>query len=240
MRTRTLALLAAATMSASVAGATNLETVARTAPPADPVQRAELLAARQDWSGAVAAYLEAIEAHPKDAVLRNRLGVCYQRQGDDGKARDAYERAIDLKKDYAAAWNNLGTIEHTHGRYDKATSAYEKAIELDPQKATFYRNLGTAWLARKDVEKAIQALSEAVRLDPTVFSRGSAGISDSGASLAQEYFLYAKLLASAGELDSALEFLEKARAEGWDDFTKLEQDGDFAGLVADPRYAALK
>jgi Flp pilus assembly protein TadD len=240
MRTRTLALVAAAALAATAVVAADLPAANQSAKSLDTVQKADLLAARQDWDGAIAVYLEAIDATPKDPVLRNRLGMCYQRKGDEKNARAAYRKAIDLKKDYAEAWNNLGTIEHERGKYKKATSAYAKAIKLNPQKPVFYKNLGTAWLARNDVEKALEAWNEAFRLDPTVFGRDSVKVPGSGASLAQQYYLYAKLLASHGEVERALAYLEKARSEGWSDFRKVERDGDFASLVADPRYAALK
>jgi tetratricopeptide (TPR) repeat protein len=220
MRTRTLALLAAAAL--------------------DTVQRADLLAARQDWDAAIAVYLEAIEAAPKDPALRNRLGMCYQKKGDESSARAAYGEAIHIKKDYAEAWNNIGTIEQADGKYKKATSAYAKAIRLNPNKAVFHKNLGTAWLARNDAEKALEAWNEAFRLDPAIFDRDSVKVRGAGGSLAQQYYLYAKLVASHGEIERALEYLEKARAEGWSDFPRVERDGDFAKLVADPRYAALK
>jgi hypothetical protein len=61
-----------------------------------------------------------------------------------------------------------------------------------------------------------------------------------GVTLAQQYYLYAKLLAARGATEKALEYLAKAHAAGFNDFRKVEKDGDFATLVVDPRYAALK
>jgi hypothetical protein len=61
-----------------------------------------------------------------------------------------------------------------------------------------------------------------------------------GLTLARQYYLYAKLLAARGDVEHALEFLTKAQAAGFHDFAKVESDRDFATLVVDPRYAALK
>jgi Flp pilus assembly protein TadD len=100
MRTRkTLALFAMAVLAASTAAA-DLPAQATRATALDTLQRAELLAARQSWDGAIAAYREAITASPKDAALWNRLGICYQRKGDAKAARAAYKKALDLRKDY--------------------------------------------------------------------------------------------------------------------------------------------
>ena len=240
MRTKTLALFAMAALAASAAVAADLPAQAKGASAVDTLQRAELFAARQSWDGAIAAYREAIAASPKDAALRNRLGICYQRKGDVKAARAAYKKALDLRKDYAEAWNNLGTLDHARGKYKPAISAYGKAIKLNPQDAVFHKNLGAAWLARGDVDRALEAWTEAFRLDPAGFEKDAIGVPAAGVTLARQYYLYAKLLAARGETDKALEYLAKAHAEGFNDFGKVEHDHDFATLVVDPRYAALK
>ena len=243
MRTRATAVLAAfaaAVLAAASAVAADLPVQAKGATMSETLQRAELLVARQDWTGAIAAYREAIAASPSDASLRNRLGICYQRKGDAKAARDAYRKALDLRKDYPEAWNNLGTIDHARGKYKQAVAAYSRAIQTNPQDPVFYKNLGAAWLARGDVEKALEAWNEAFRLDPGTFESGTVGVPTAGVSLARQYFLYAKLLAARGETEKALEYLAKAHAAGFNDFGKVEKDQDFVGLVADPRYAAMK
>lgn len=240
MRTKTLALFAMAALAASAAVAADLPAQAKGATAVDTLQRAELLVARQSWDGAIAAYREAIAASPKDAALWNRMGICYQKKGDAKAARSAYKKALDLRKDYAEAWNNLGTIDHARGKYKPAVSAYGKAIKLNPKDAVFHKNLGAAWLARGDVDRALEAWTEAFRLDPKGFEKDAIGVPAAGVTLARQYYLYAKLLAARGQTDKALEYLAKAHAEGFNDFGKVEHDRDFATLVVDPRYAALK
>jgi tetratricopeptide (TPR) repeat protein len=239
MRTTTLALFATAALAASTASA-DLPAQAPGATTLDTVQKADLLAAHQSWDAAIAAYRDAIGASPSDPVLRNRVGVCLQRKGDDKAARAAYKKALDLRKDYAEAWNNLGTLDHARGKYKAAISAYGKAIKLKPQDAVFHKNLGAAWLARGDMEKALEAWSEAFRLDPSGFEGDAIKVRAAGVTLAKQYYLYAKLLAARGQTEKALEYLVKAHASGFNDFVKIEKDTDFATLIVDPRYAALK
>jgi tetratricopeptide (TPR) repeat protein len=239
MRTKTLALLGAAALAASTAAAADLRAAAPGAVP-DVLARAEIMVARQSWPDAIAAYREAIAAQPDDAGLHNRLGMCYQRAGDTKAARKEYRRAIDLKKDYGAAWNNLGTLDHARGKYKQAISAYGRAIKIDPKDAVFYKNLGGAWLERGDVEKALEAWTEALRLDPVALDSDAVKVPGGGLTLARQYYLYAKLLAARGDVERALEFLTKAHAAGFNDFAKVEGDRDFATIVVDPRYAALK
>jgi len=241
MRTRTLAFFTAAFLGGlHTAAAADLPAQARGTTALDTLQRAELMVARQSWDAAIAAYKEAIAANPSDPTLSNRLGICYQRKGDDKAARAAYKKALDLRKDYAEAWNNLGTLDHARGRYKQAVSAYSKAIKLHPQDAVFHKNLGAAWLARGDAERALEAWTEAFRLDPATFESDAIKVPAAGVALAQQYYLYAKLLAARGATEKALEYLVKAQAEGFRDFARIEHDGDFATLIGDPRYAALK
>jgi tetratricopeptide (TPR) repeat protein len=237
MTKTTLALLATAALAAASAGA---DVTPQAAGGAGAVERAAVWAARADWDRAVAAYREAIAASPDDASLHNRLGICYQTKGDAKAARKAYRKALALRKDYAEAWNNLGTIDHARGKYKQAIAAYGKAIQLDPKDAVFHKNLGAAWLARGDADKALEAWGEAYRLDPGALESKGVSVAAGSTDLARQYYLYAKLHAARGDQDGALEYLVKALALGFHDFQRIERDRDFASLVADPRYVALK
>jgi Flp pilus assembly protein TadD len=239
MTTRTLALFVTAALAAGAAAA-DLPAPAQGATLPDTLKKADLLAARQSWDGAIAAYREAIAASPNDPALRNRLGICLQRKGDGKAARAAYKKALDLRKDYAEVWNNLGTLDHARGKYKQAIAAYSKAIQMNPQDGVFHKNLGAAWLARGDVERALEAWTEALRLDPAGFEGDAIKVPAAGVTLARQYYLYAKLLAARGETEKALEYLAKAHAAGFNDFGKIEKDNDFVTLIGDPRYAALK
>jgi len=242
MTTKSLAL-GAAMMIAACAAAADLPAQAK--PEAAPdvsqtVRKAEVFWARQSWDAAIAAYREAVAASPKDAALHNRLGMCYQRAGEAKQARKAYQKAIELRRDYAEAWNNLGTLEHSQGKHAKAISDYTKAIEIKPSDAIFHKNLGVAWLARGEIEKALAAWNEAYRIDPASLDSEGVPVPGAGMSLARQYYLYAKLLAARGESEKAIGYLARARSQGFNDFGTVERDKDFARIVTDPRYAALK
>jgi tetratricopeptide (TPR) repeat protein len=239
MRTTTLALFGALTLTAAAGGALAADLGTPPATP-DVLARAELAVAHQSWMGAIAAYREAIAAQPNDAALHNRLGMCYQRAGDLNAARASYRRALELRKDYAAAWNNLGTLDHARGRYKAAVSAYGRAIKIDPTDAVFQKNLGSAWLARGDAAKALEAWTEALRLDPVSFEDDAVRVPVAGVDLARQCYLVAKVFAMRGDVEHALEYLAKAQAAGFTDFGRLERDRDFAPVLGDPRYAALK
>lgn len=238
MRTKIVMLASVAMLAGSLATA---DTSAQATPPAnDLVRKAELFAARQSWASAIDAYQAAIRESPKDAALRNRLGICYQNAGEIRRAQKAYKSAIHLRKEYAEAWNNLGTLEHSKGNYPEAIADYSKAVGFKPDSPVAYRNLGAAWAARGDLAKAFAAWGEAYRIDPAFLDHPGVAVAAGGLSPARQYYLYAKLFAGRGQTEDALEYLSKAHALGFQDFAIIEGDRDFAGLVTDPRYAALK
>ena len=179
-------------------------------------------------------------ARPQDATLQNRLGMCYQRAGDANAARAAYRRALELRKDYPAAWNNLGTLDHARGKYKAAISAYGRAIRLDARDAVYHKNLGSAWLARGDAGKALEAWTEALRLDSAAFEADAMKVPGAGLDFARQCYLVAKVFAARGDVEHAIEYLTKAQAAGFTDFGRLERDRDFAAVLGDPRYAALR
>ena len=195
-------------------------------------------AASLPCSEAIPLYRKAIADAPKDAVLHNRLGVCYQKVGETKLARKEYERATSLDKSFASAWNNLGTIYHASGQHKKAVSLYRKAIEKRPDFSAAYRNLGAAELARGDVQKGIEAYREALRIDPQAFDTTNPGVSVAGIPAATQLYCFAKVSAAAGRVDAALEYLTRARAAGFSDMDRVRNDADFKDVVKDARFSA--
>lgn len=190
-------------------------------------------------SESIPLYRKALTDAPKDAVLHNRLGVCYQRVGETKLARKEYERATSLDKDFASAWNNLGTIYHVAGKHKKAASLYRKAIEKKPEFAAAYRNLGAAELAKGEVAKGVVAYREALRIDPQAFESTSPGIAVAGIAEATQLYFFAKVCAAEGRVDASLDYLTRARAAGFSDMDRVRNDADFKDVVKDARFSAV-
>jgi tetratricopeptide (TPR) repeat protein len=237
MNTRALVLAFAGTLIAGSAVAADLPAAAdgdQAFRPLATAEKADILSARKDWAAARDAYAEAIR---ETATLYNKLGVCEQHLGDAPAAHAAYSRAVELRPDYAQAWNNLGTLDHGRKDYAGAIIAYRKSIALDPTDAVVYKNLGQAFLALDDIEGTVEAWGHALRLDPAVLTaKDSDSVQAGELDLARKYFIYAKLIAARGDVDTALELLGMARENGFDDFGKVERDPDFASVVQDPRW----
>lgn len=205
------------------------------------VIQADIQLARGNGDEAVVGYLKALALQPGDATLHNKLGICYQRIGRSDRAREQYEEAVRIDPNYATAWNNLATVHHTLGKHAKAAGLYRKAIDKKPDFVAAWRNLGGVELARGNVEQALVAYREALRLDPSALDVApGSGVAGAGLPVAQQYFYFAKLTASGGQVAAAIDFLEKAREAGFRDFDRVRRDSDFAAVLKDPRYKALE
>jgi tetratricopeptide (TPR) repeat protein len=117
--------------------------------------------------------------------------------------------------------------------------AYKKAIAAKPGLANSWKNLGSAYLALGQTEQAFEAYQEAFRLDPTILESQGPGIPAAGIDVATQNFYLAKLLATNGQTDAAIEFLRRAKGAGFHDFDRVRSDPAFKGVVADPRFAEL-
>jgi tetratricopeptide (TPR) repeat protein len=195
---------------------------------------------RRTCHAAMPQYRATLATTPDDAVTHNLLGTCHQHLGDRKAAKREYELAIKLSPGYAQAYNNLATVFHTQGKYAKAVTLYRAAIERNPDMATAHRNLGTALLGLGKLDEGFAAYAEARRLDPTILDTSSAvAVGTGSATLAQQYFYFAKISARAGQVDAAINFLSKARAAGFRGFGMVRSDLDFKDVVPDQRFAAL-
>jgi len=200
--------------------------------------RAAAHVARGRYRAAADAFSDALEILPRDAVVHNKLGICYQKIENHFAARRAYERALALNPDYAEVWNNIGTLHQSADDLEDAVKAYREAIRIKPDLATAWKNLGNAYLALDRPKEAFEAYEEAFRLDPTILETQGMGI-PAGVDAAMPLFYLAKLLAANGNVDGALEFLTRAHEAGFDDFDRVRSDPDFLAVVEDERFLTL-
>jgi tetratricopeptide (TPR) repeat protein len=204
-----------------------------------PELRGDLLAARQRYLDAIAAYRQ---GPPDSAVLANKIGVAYHHMFDVTDAKKYYERAIQLNPHYAEAINNLGAFYHSQKNYRQAEKLYRRAIKIDPKSPLFYSNLGTAYFFQGNAKKGAEAYRQAFALDPEVFERTpGAKIEESSSTkdLAQVNYTLAKTYAQAGMNDRALAYLRKAVGEGFSDRKKLMTDREFASMRETPEFLQL-
>jgi tetratricopeptide (TPR) repeat protein len=192
-------------------------------------------------------YREAIEAFsegsPKDAVLRNKIGIANHQMMQLVTARKYYEQAVKLKPNYSEAINNLGTVYYAAKSYRRAISQYKKALKLAPDSASIHSNLGTAYFARNQIAQATEEFRIALKLDPNVFEHHSSyGVMLQERSVqdrAKYHYWMAALYAQDGRSDLALQYLRKALEEGYKERKKLPDDPAFASMRDLPEFKEL-
>jgi tetratricopeptide (TPR) repeat protein len=185
-------------------------------------------------------YQAAIEANPNDYVAHIKLGNWYLQAGNTNAAIREYKKATRLNTTDATAWNNLGSAYHAGKKYKDAVKCYRKATELQPDMAVAHRNLGAALLATSRLDEGVAAFRRALELSPAVLNATpDVSISSPGVNALTQYYYFAKISAEAGRIDSAIEFLERARAAGFSDFQKVRQDPGFKSVIADARFDKL-
>ena len=192
-------------------------------------------------------YREAIEAFgagsPKDAVLRNKIGIAYHQQMQLDTATKYYQQAVKLKPTYSEAVNNLGTVYYAKKNYRRAISQYKKALKLAPDSASIHSNLGTAYYARNQLALANEEYRTALKLDPEVFEHHSSyGVLLQERSVqdrAKFHYMMAALYAQDGRNELALQYLRKALEEGYKERKKLPEDPAFASLRELPEFKEL-
>jgi tetratricopeptide (TPR) repeat protein len=199
--------------------------------------------AEKDYRLAIDYFEAALRKDPKNAVLRNKLGMATWKNGDTRGARTQFQRAIKLNPKYPEALNNLGAVDFSQKNLGSAVKYFKKAVALDETRATFHVNLGAAWFGQNKLERAIAEYSRALELDPEVLGNTSkTGVAAQIATpeeRARYSYMLAKIYAKRGNVDECLRCLKKAKEEGYRELANVYKDEEFAGVRTDNRLSEV-
>jgi tetratricopeptide (TPR) repeat protein len=122
--------------------------------------------AAADWTGALAAFEQALRLRPQDAVLRARAARALTELGRHVEALAAYRTAVNQQPSLWEARVGLGGLLAQSGASAEAIGEFEAAVKLRPDHAPTRAALGQLLAQTGRMTEAITQFEEAVRLDP--------------------------------------------------------------------------
>jgi tetratricopeptide (TPR) repeat protein/TolB-like protein/tRNA A-37 threonylcarbamoyl transferase component Bud32 len=216
------------------------------------------------YAAAAEMFNQVVKLAPDSFRGYSNLCAAYTSQGRYAEAIQACERSAAIRPN-ASAYSDLGTAQFYLKRFAEAAKAYEKAVSLERQEYLWWGNLGDAryWAPgqRADATSAYQQAASLAQKDLRVNPRDAralgylayyyAMLENKEAALssiqqaltlapdnAEIRFNTALIHNKLGQVNQALEWLEKALVVGWNPATV--RDNPFLdNLRTDPRYLQL-
>jgi tetratricopeptide (TPR) repeat protein len=204
--------------------------------------RGDLARLHQKYGTAIADYKLALKAEPHNAVLYNKLGIAYLQDGNHKAARKAFSQSIKYDPYFVNALNNLGAVDCIDKKYNPAIRALKKALALDETNASAHLNMAESWVGLKQIDRAMTEYARALELDADILSSQPDGVLvqvGTPEQRARVDFLIAKAYAKRGNLEGALEYLQRAKDNRFTDMASVYQDPVFTGLWRDPRLQKI-
>jgi Tfp pilus assembly protein PilF len=164
---------------------------------------------------------KSLQKNSADAEVRLHLAFAYDRLGSADDAIAEYRRFIETQPNSYIAHNNLGVLLDKQGRYDEAIAAFANASGIDPNNAGAKTNLATARKNKTAIQERqthIQKAENAAAINPKD---------------AQASFHAARIHAHYGNRGEALQWLERARRQGYKDLASVKNDPAFKSLAND-------
>jgi tetratricopeptide (TPR) repeat protein len=204
--------------------------------------RGDLARAHSNYSLAVSEYEKALHSDPQNPMLHNKIGIAELKLGYRSMARKQFAQALKIDPRNVSALINMGAVSYLEKKYKQSVKYLKQALELDESSAPAHLNLAEAWIGLGEVDHAMVEYARAIELDADILTETEAGISaqiSTPQQRARINFLIAKAYARRGNIDGALEYLQRAKDGHFDDMHKVYKDQEFAILWPDPRLARI-
>jgi tetratricopeptide (TPR) repeat protein len=205
-------------------------------------QKGDLACIHGDYADAAYHYEAAIRISRQNAMLYNKLGIAELQLGERGQAHKYFGRALKYDSRLVPAINNLGAVALMDKKYKAAIGYFKQALAMDESIAVTHVNLAEAWIGLRQMDRAMTEYTRALELDADVLSSSKEGDFarvSTPEQRARISFLIAKAYMKRGNLDGALDFLQRAKDAHYPDLGKVYTDPDFAPLWKDPRLAKI-
>ena len=170
---------------------------------------------------------KSLQTNSTDADVRLHLAFAYDRLGSTDEAITEYRRVTELQPNSYYAHNNLGVIYDKQGRYDEAIAAFESASRIDPNNGGAKINLATARKNKAAVQERDAQIQQA---------ENAAAINSQDPGLS---FNAARVHAHYGNRAEALEWLSRARRQGYKDLASVKNDPSFKNFSNDRDFELI-
>ncbi|MFP5205496.1 MAG: tetratricopeptide repeat protein [Acidobacteriota bacterium] len=198
--------------------------------------------ARENYYSAAWYYRKALKNDRKNATLYNKLGLVQLKVGNYRGAHDSFRRAIKLDSHNPHFYNNLGALYCLQKKYKPAVEELKRALALNESMAAAHMNMAEAWMGRGDANRAMTEYARAIELDPDILDSSRSGVIAQIATPEQRAwvnYLIAKAYAKHGNIENALEYLQRAKDGDFPNLHKVYDEEEFAALWPDPRLEKI-
>jgi len=239
-------ILGAALFAAPVSGSElrpdlgNIETTMQAARALE--QKGDLARFKDQLQIAIADYQSAIRLDPHNTTLYNKLGIVQFKIGDHPAARKSFTTAIKLDPRNTMAMNNMGALAVVDKKYKAAVKDLKACLALDEGNASAHLNIAEAWMGLKQTDRAMTEYSRALELNPDIINPSETGVLAQVRTPEQQAtidFLIARAYARRGNVDGALDFLQRAKTAHYPNMSQVYSSQEFAGMWTDPRLAKI-
>jgi tetratricopeptide (TPR) repeat protein len=204
--------------------------------------RGDLARLHNNYDIAISYYMAALRATPRNPDLYNKLGITELQLRERSAAGKYFKLALKYDPKNAHALNNLGAIAFLNRKYNPAIRYYKQALALDEENASFHLNIAEAWMSSGQTDRAMTEYARALELDADILNssqEGSIAQVRTPEQRARVAFMIAKAYAKRGNIEGALEYLNRAKTDRYPELARVYSDQDFAPLWPDPRLEKI-
>jgi tetratricopeptide (TPR) repeat protein len=178
-------------------------------------------------SEAITEFHKAVQEDANYLPARVNLAHSYEQLNRIDEAIQEYRGAIDLDPRHFFARNNLGVLYDKKGRHDEAIVEFEAALRSEPGNAMALKNLETA---KKNQAIIKERQAQILRAEKEAQTKAN----DPRAS-----YQAARLHAFYGNRDLALQWLQRALRQGYNELAYVNNDPAFNSLREDRDFQLL-
>jgi len=205
-------------------------------------EKGDLARIHNNYESATYYYAAALHVSRKNPVLYNKLGIAQLQLGENGPAHKSFGQALKYDPKYIAAMNNMGAVLLLEKKYNQAIDYFKRALAIDETNASTHVNIAEAWLGLGQIDRAMTEYSRALELNADLLTSSENGVIaqvKTPEQRARIAYLIAKSYIKRGNVEGALEYLNRAKELHYPDLGKVYSDQEFAVLWQDPRLTKI-